>query len=89
MIAVYNTNTIANLAWNIKKPLLRQLFGETLRAKVALGCDVEYNGDPSYPKLKLQDLYIQPDYPTAMANLMEKTKDLLEIRYGNQRDFYL
>jgi hypothetical protein len=84
-LMVYNTNSVVNVAWGLTKRMMRP----DLRKALVLGCQIEWNSDPTNPKLSLCDLYFQPNFDEATRQLMERGKQLLTQRCYNEKIFRL
>ncbi|CAB9502467.1 expressed unknown protein [Seminavis robusta] len=81
----YNTGSVANVCWNMIKPLM----DSTMRESLQLGCQIvpEMEGTPA-PE-KLCELYLQPSLEMAQANLLQRIKELLTLRQINIQRFKL
>jgi hypothetical protein len=78
-IFVYNTNSVANMAF----ALLKSMMPLQMRRSIALGCQVDFEN----PQLTLADLYFQPTYESAMKKNMERLRNMMLLRYYHQENY--
>lgn len=86
-IGFFNTNMVANLAWNLSKPLM----GRELRQRASLGCQIELDDTNPIPgrKLTLADMYRQSRPGATKENLLATARQSLALRYERDRSFKL